>query len=842
MPDGPGTTNLPVRAPRLLLRGMAAAVLAAGMCGAAFAQAARSIDDEVLADRPIAKVVFKGLERVTEREILNNTRVTAGQPFDPKAVRNDVSTLYRLGQFGTIQATASVLADGTVELTYTFAEQPIVKDLQVVGNKLISDQELRKAIPLYAGGPRDDFLLEQAVGRIKDLYKQRGHYLAEVTVDESRLKDTGILILRIVEGPRVKVKEIEFTGNAQLTAKELAGELRTRVAVPLFAQGELDEDVLIDDVAALDKYYKERGFVDVRIDRRVEISADSTEAKVVFVVSEGRRYRLRSVVVEGRGAEGPKPLGVFTATQINDLLYIHPGDIYSRLKIDKSIASVRDSYLLLGHVDAEISDRTVRVGEQAEVDLVLTIREGARTVAGLVNIQGNFLTKDKIVRRLVRMQPGRVLDGREIERSQDRIRATQLFNDVRITVQRPRPEDQDALDTEPPSVAAEEEGASPADAATAAARANAVRSEVRDVLVEVKERNTGSVNFGVGLGTDSGVFGEFSITQRNFDIADTPETLDELIAGRAFRGAGQQFSMAVAPGNEVTILSFDLLEPHLFETDYSLRGSPSYRTRIYTDYDETRAAMPLTLSRRLGDFWTIGLTAGYNWVELTDFDPDAAIEVYEDRGPTTYATSGLFVKRTDVDKPMRPSRGSNSEFAVTQYTPIDGGDPYTLLRAGYTQFFTVSEDLLGNRTTLKINSDVAYLIGDDVPTYDRLYLGGRNFRGFEFRTISPKSRGALDPTLPPPNDPIGGEWLFFAGAQLEQPFVKDAFSGVVFADSGTVTEDVSLDQYRVSVGFGVRLYIAAFGPAPLAFDFAVPLLSEDSDETQVFSFSAEIPF
>jgi outer membrane protein assembly factor BamA len=88
------------------------------------------------------------------------------------------------------------------------------------------------------------------------------------------------------------------------------------------------------------------------------------------------------------------------------------------------------------------------------VDLVLTIREGARTVAGLVNIQGNFLTKDKIVRRLVRMQPGRVLDGREIERSQDRIRATQLFNDVRITVQRPRPEDQDALDTEPPSVAA----------------------------------------------------------------------------------------------------------------------------------------------------------------------------------------------------------------------------------------------------------------------------------------------------------------------------------------------------------------------------------------------------
>jgi outer membrane protein insertion porin family len=183
--------------------GLAPAVIALAICATTLAQTT-SIDDETLADRPIATLLFKGLDRVKEREILNNVRVAAGQPFDPKAIRNDVATLYRLGQFGTIQASATVLADGSVELTYTFLEQPIVKDLQVVGNKLISDQELRKAIPLYAGGPRDDFLLEQAVARIKDLYKKRGHYLAEVTVDETRLKDTGILILRVIEGPRVK--------------------------------------------------------------------------------------------------------------------------------------------------------------------------------------------------------------------------------------------------------------------------------------------------------------------------------------------------------------------------------------------------------------------------------------------------------------------------------------------------------------------------------------------------------------------------------------------------------------------------------------------------------------
>lgn len=844
-----------------LTRAVAAAALAAAICGSAFAQVARSIDDETLADRPIAKLNFKGLSRVTEREILNNIRVAAGQPFDPKSIRNDVSTLYRLGQFGTINAIAAVLPDGTVDLTYVFIEQPIVKDLQVVGNKLISDQELRKVIPLYAGGPRDDFLLEQSVSRIKDLYRKRGNYLADVTVDESRLKDTGILILRIAEGPRVKIKEIEFIGNASLNATELAGEIKTRTAVPLFTKGELDEDLLIDDVASLDKYYKDRGFVDVRVDRRVEISADSKEAKVSFVISEGRRYRLRSVVVEGIGAEGVKPLLVLNPTQISDLLYIHAGDIYSRLKLDKSMASVRDTYLLLGYVDVEVNDRTVRVGEQAEVDLLLAVREGPRTVAGLLNIQGNFLTKDKVVRRLVRIQPGRVLDGRELDRASDRVKATQLFNDVRITVQRPRADEQDALDTDTAQAAAAKSGAKPdaskadaskpdekktdeqkSDEKTGETRAALVRSEVRDILVEVKERNTGSVNFGLGLGTDSGVFGELSVNQKNFDIADTPESFDELVAGRAFRGAGQQFSMTLAPGDQVSTLGVDILEPHLFETDYALRFAPSYRLRLYQDYTESKGTVPLTLSRRLGDFWTVGLTTAATWVKLSDFDSSTPIEDYEDRGPATYASGGFFVKRTDIDRPMQPSRGSNAEFSLTQWESISGGSPFTVMRTGYTQFFTVAEDFIGRRTTLKLNSDVGYIFGGDAPVYEKFYLGGRSFRGFDFRTISPKSTGSIDPTIPPANDPIGGNWLFFLGSQLEQPLFQNTFSGVVFIDSGTVTEDVTLGQYRVSIGAGIRLHIPQFGPAPLAFDFAIPLLKQDTDETQVFSFSAEIPF
>ncbi len=784
------------------------------------AQSVMQIDDETLADRPISKVELKGLSRVTQQEVLNNVRVAAGQPFEANAVRADIGNLYRLGQFETVGATATLLPDGTVEVHITFVEQAIVLDLQFVGNKIISDQELRKAVSLYAGGPRDDFLLEQSMKKIKDLYRKRGNYLCEVTVDETRLTASGILIIRIVEGPRVKIKEIEFIGNANFDARELNAEVRTRVSIPLFVKGELDEELLIDDVAALDKFYRDRGFVDVRADRRVTLSADNTEAKVAFIIDEGRQYRLRSLVVEGRNAEGPKALAVFSEEQLRDLGAMHTGDVFSRLKLDKTLALIKDAYLLMGHIDVVVSDRYVRTGQDPEVDLIISVNEGSRVVTGVVLVQGNFLTRDRVIRRLVRVQPGRVLDGRELTLSKERVQASQLFNQVRVTVQRARPEDQ---------VIAQDE-----------IDEGGVRTEVRDLLVEVKEKNTGAVNFGLGMGTDSGVFGEFSINQKNFDIEDHPLTFEELIAGRAYRGAGQQFAISIAPGNEVSVISLDFTEPHLMESDVALRINPFFRERIYEDWNEARASFGGSLSRRFGDFWSGGIRTNLQWVELTNFDVDTPDQVLADAGPETWFSIGPYMSFLDTDNQFRPSRGTKFELALTQYMEIATGETFTNAKAGFTNFYTLSEDFLGRKTTLRVNGDVGYIFGGDAPTYEKFYLGGRSFRGFQYRTISPK--GTINGAPDPDNDGVGGNWLAFLGTQVEQPIMGSSFSGVAFIDSGTVTDTVELSPWRVSVGVGVRLYIPQFGPAPLAFDFAVPIVKDPTDQTQVFSFSAEIPF
>jgi len=786
-------------------------LLLPGISPLAVAQQFGDLENESLRDRPIGSVRLEGLDRIQRQEILNNIRIAAGQPYEPRTVRDDVATLYRLGHFESVDATAEILPDGAVEVTYRMTEQALILDLQVVGNKLISDQELRGAIPLYAGGPRDDFLLEQSVFRIKDLYKQKGHYLVEVTVDESRLRDTGILILRIIEGPRVKVKEIQFVGNEAFAAKQLSAQIRTSESFGIFSKGLLDPELLIDDAASLDRFYRDQGYVDVRTDWRIQLSPDNRSAKVTFVISEGRRYRLRDILIRGRGATGPVPLDVFTAEQIEALVALQPGEVFRAIQVRRTVESVRNAYLAMGYVDASVSDAYARTGESAEVDLLLTIFEGEPAVTGLVLVQGNLLTKDKVVRRLIRIRPGRPLDGRELELAEERIRRTNLFNDVRATIQEP----------------------------------SAAAPGVRDLLIEVKEKDTGSVNFGVGLGSDSGIFGEISVNQRNFDIADPPLTVAELVQGRAFRGAGQSFSLAITPGTEVSNYSISFGEPHLFETDISANVSALYRNRIFTDYDENRYGFSLGLGRRLGDRWNLGLSLGWQRVSLTNFDPDTPIEVFDDRGPTNLPSIGVNLVRTTVNDFFRPSRGTRINLGVQQFLSgggDDGGAMFTNVTAGVTSFFTIDEDYLGRRSVLRVSSDIGYIFGGDAPVYERYYLGGRSFRGFEFRTISPKASGSIGAPDTPINEPVGGDFLFFLGLQYEVPLYDQFLAGVVFIDSGTVDDTVSLDEYRVSVGFGFRLFLDALGPAPLAFDLGFPILKEDEDLTQLISFSAELPF
>jgi outer membrane protein insertion porin family len=748
-----------------------------------------------LVDRPIAEIRIDGLKRVPEQLARNQLRSAVGDPYDPAVVKGDVALLYRLGEFESIDAVVEPLDDGSVLLVYHLAEAAIIAEVQVVGNKVISDQDLLAAARVTRGLPRDDFRIEKAKRAIEALYRERGHYLTTVAVDESALDETGILLFTVIEGPRVKVKAIEFDGNQAFTNDQLHAEISTRTAVPLFRRGELDEDKLIDDVATLVRFYEDRGYLDVRVDRTIELSPDSTEVKVTFLVVEGRLFTLHAI------STVPEHLEVFARSQIENLIDIRPGDVFSRKKIERSRKAIEDAYGVMGYLDVRVNPHQHRSGDKPQADLLLRIDEGKQ-----------YKVVDRVIRRELRnLRPGRPYDARELERAARRLRNTRLFSDVHITPQDPDPQNPDH----------------------------------RDLVVEVRESNTGSVNFGIAAGSDTGLFGEFSLNQRNFDITDFPESPGELISGRAFRGGGQSFNMTLRPGNELFQYVMSWTEPNFFDTDNSLRVSGLYTEREYRSggsklYDETRLSLPITVGRRLGEIWDLSVTGRFERVELEDINITAPVDVFEAAGPDNLTSLRLTLIRSTVTTFTRPGEGSRTELSWEQFGTFGGDYTFSKVQAEHTVFLTMRRDFLGRNSILRLNGRVGYIFGsDDAPLYERFYLGGRSFRGFDFRTVSPKGVNRAGGQT---DDPVGGDWLVFLGAQYEVPLIGEALTGVVFLDTGTVVNDVGFEDYRVSAGFGVRIYIQQFGPVPIAFDFGFPLRKESDDDTQVFSFSAELPF
>jgi len=764
--------------------------------------------------RPVRSVRFEGLSRVSERFARNQIRTAEGQAFDSSVVSADIRRLYALYEFETVEAAVEPNPDGSLDVVYTVRESPIVQDVQVVGNRRIPDDDLAEEVArvnLTAGVPMDRFRIDRARRAIEDLYRDAGYYTARVGVDEAEL-DHGVVLFRVREGPRVRLMGIRFEGARSFTEKQLRQHVRSKTA-SLLRKGALDLESLDADVTALVRFYQGEGFLDARADRRLDIAPNGREAIATFLIDEGPRYRLRRVRVERIDGVDRPPL--FSAEQAVGLIATKPGDAYANnAGVQASLALLR-AYNRLGYVDADVRRQELRDPDEPLVDLVLQVIEGERVRVGEVVVQGNTITRQKVVRRQLRFWPDRPMDVQSITESEQRLQQTRLF--ARPSPQLPAGGAKITLQPEDP--------ADPGH---------------RDVLVQIRDTETGSIAFIAAVSADAGLIGQISITERNFDLGNLPRRPGELFSRRRWRGAGQTLQIVAAPGTEIRNFGLSFTEPYLFESDLSLGVSGSFRDRIFDEFDERRLRGTLSLGRRFGDRWTSSLTLRTDTVELNDLDPDAARDAFAVADQNTIFGVGVGLVRTTVPPTERvfPTRGSRTELSVEQ---VFGDFTYNRLNVEHQFFVPVSQDALGRTSVLSFRLSGSWIPQEgDAPIYERFFLGGTSFRGFDFRGVSP--RGIANDTGLPGRNPRGGHWAFFAGAELTRPIYQDVIALVGFVDSGTVTDSIGLDDYRLSIGAGLRIKVPALGPVPLAFDFGFPILKEDGDETRLFTFTADIPF
>lgn len=743
------------------------------------------------------------LEASTENFARIQLRLREGAPFSAEQVSQDIATLNRTGKFRRVEGRAQLLADGTVEIIYTLEPQPLITAVQSVGNRVFTDQEIASGTEVFVGTPVDPTALNRAARQLEARYREKGYYNALVSIDQEELNQTGIVLFRIREGEKTRITLVQFKGNLSVSGRELRTPIKTEEAW-LFGAGALDKDVLDGDVAALTGYYKDRGYLDVNVGRRIITSANGREAVVEFDIYEGPVYTLRNIQ-QAIGDETGEPR--FTTEQVMGIMEILPGDVYSDDKLKRSLEAVREAYNKLGYADAEVNRRELKVPDQPRVDIVLVIKQGHQYRTGLVVVEGNSLTRDDVVRRNITLKPERPLDATEAKATEDRLRSTGLFDNksVKVTLQPEAPDN----------------------------------PGYRDVLVQVAETNTGKFAIGAGVNSDAGLVGSISLTQRNFDIADWPDSWGEFFRGEAFRGGGETFTIEAQPGTQANVLSISLLEPALFESNYSGQVGASYRTRDYNWYTERRWGGAVSLGERFGSRWQATIPIKAEQVELTGIQADAPTDYFKWQDPNLLAGAGLHLNRSSVDNISFPTKGNRVTLSVDQYfSPTT----FTKIEGDYTTYLRLSEDTLGRATTLKLNTSAGYIPQgmDNVPFYERYYLGGNNFRGFAYRGVSPK--GIRNDTGGPSDAPIGGVFSFFAGAEVRQPFYEDILSGVAFIDTGTVDDGFSFDKYRVSVGVGLRITVHQISPLPFAFDFGFPILKQDTDDTRVFTFSVDVPF
>lgn len=748
-----------------------------------------------LRGRTVEAVRVTGNNQVLTATILNVVRTREGDKFDPATVQEDYQRVFGLRQFSNVEAKVEPTAAGVI-VVFQVSEQKQIREIVIrKPPSSIDDQTIRNSIDVQKGQAIDPFRLAQAKRGITELYRGKNFPFASVDVDTDELNKTGTLAFNIVEGPQVRIRNIVFRGNATFSDSTLKDKIRTASWIWLLRDGQYSEDTIQDDVAAVRKFYQDKGFFDARVGRRLVFSPDQTELQVEFVIDEGARYIVEQVTFKGNAN--------VDEAKLRDNLKIVEGMPYDEEIIQRDIRKIVRDYSPLGYIYQpgatdqdylKIETKPVFRREPGRVELVYEIAEGKPFRIGQILPRGNTRTQDKVIARELRMSPGDTYDSGKVQDAIERLRGTPLFSQVKITPV----------------------GDSP---------------DQRDLLVEVEEARTATLTFGAGVNSNGGVAGNITYTQKNFDITNWPRSLSDIGGDKSFVGAGQTLRLSFEPGTTATNASIRFTEPYLLDQPYSLTTEAYLRNRTRENYNDDRIGGRVVFGHKFNDVYSgsVGLRAEQIDINKIQDKPVRAFEILDEQGSHALTSVSLSARRDTTTGGLLPSKGTNTQITWESVGALGGEYTFQRVSLSHDRYYTLSSDLLDRKTILAFHGDAGYIFGD-APFFERFYGGGINsIRGFAFRGVTPRSG--------PADDRIGGDFSATGTVELSYPLYEEVVRGVVFTDVGTVEPDFEAGTIRSSIGTGFRVTLPFLGQVPIAIDFALPLTKDKKDDVQIISFS-----
>lgn len=742
-----------------------------------------------------------GVQTVSESLVRANIRTKEGEAFNRNTMDDDVRNLYLTGYFENVRVAEERRQEG-IALMYMVWPRLKLTDIYFTGNKKFSTTKLLKKINTVdkakrdpIGKPLDERQLFADAQEIKKLYEKSGYPRTKVepkvTPDERSGRAT--VTFEITEAPKIRITDVVFEGAEAYKQRKLRKVFKTRRhwwMSWLTQSGTLKEDQLDDDKDRIAEFYRDAGYIDFELKEIKQVQITPRKMELRVSITEGKQYKV--------GAVDYKGVTLFPTNDVAAKLKMGAGQTFTPKALNKDIEAVQDMYGTKGYIDARVMARKNANTETGNMDLVYDVLENDKSYIEKIEIKGNTKTKDRVIRRELSVSPGEVFDMVRVKRSADRIRALNYF------------EDQFGVDTQP----------EPTDVPNR-----------RNLVVTVREKNTGNIQLGAGFTSIDALIGFVEITQGNFDLFNAP----------SFQGAGQKARLRVQLGTQRKDVIASFSEPWFLERKLRLDTDLYHRELNFVSnrdtYSEQATGMRVGLTKAL---WTDFLRGGISYtledvnIELNDnlhreitviedgnpprevkLPANVSKEIYREAGRRLVSKVGTTLSYDTTDHPLLPTKGSLSEFRADLAGGPWGGDVnFYKLELKHVQYIRGVWE--GHLLELGARTGVAESFGGDidVPLFDRFFLGGLDsLRGYRYRDIGPRDEF---------REPLGGDTYWFATAEYSIPIVERV-RVAAFYDIGMVYRDpyfYDFNQYADNWGLGLRLVLPI---GPLRLDYGIPI-------------------
>jgi outer membrane protein insertion porin family len=760
----------------------------------------------LLSAQKVKQIKFDGLLHLSPSVAKEIAGIREGDSVDAEQIDESVKNLYSQGYFKDVW----VEKKNNGLIVYHFDEKPAISKVKIKGYGTGDDGEkLLKGIGLKKGDLYDEGRIDRAKEVLVRKIESEGYYDTVIEVSKEKVHDSYAITFDVNKGEKIKIKKNNFIGAKNLKSKEIEKGLVNKEPdflswIPIIGGSDAKVDQLpYDSMRAKEAYMKE-GYIDAKVSKPLmRVDTTSYNAEVNYIIKEGKQFRVGKVEI-AQSVPG------LNTKKLAEELKLRSGKIFNIKKMRLDMEYLKKEVGNLGYAYAKINPNFNKDQDTGIVNLQYQIIPGKKVTINDVLISGNDITKDRVIRRYIYMAPGELYNYTDLKDSKSALGRTGFFEKVDITTER-------------------------------------ISEEKINLLVKVKEAQTGSISAGGGYGSYQGIMVNASVANKNLF------------------GTGLNGNLGIDWSQISRSANVSLTNPRVWDSEYSLSFSLFTRYYEYIDYTTDQTGGSLMAGRTfLRHFY---FSAGVSYMDnSSDINEESALEpdaiqrlLYVDQYKKTSGLIGLNFDNTDNYYVPREGfiASINMEFASFDgdLTPADKifYDSYANMTKLYLRFgvFYGLEELIDYDLIMRFKARGTWLehgSNEKIPTAERLYMGGvGSVRGYSPYSISPYL-SYIDPiTGLPVESRFGGDKRGSATIEASIPLSESAKMRLTFfADIGYITADdirggtfVKNDLQRSSIGAQIE-WQSPFGAVNLVYGYALDDVPDD--EKSAFEFSMGTKF